>query len=100
MPQIVGGKQIYLNAPDYLQEYAHMFVEAGASIVGGCCGTTTQHIRAMAKVVTGQLPRRKRAQVAVAQIEPLSLPTAQQQMRAVLQEKLGRDFTMTVEIDS
>jgi len=56
-PTVVHGRNVYLSSPDYLREYAEAFVEAGAAIVGGCCGTTPEHIRAMAKAVSG----RKRA---------------------------------------
>jgi homocysteine S-methyltransferase len=61
-PTIVHGRNVYLSSPDYLREYAGAFVEAGAAIVGGCCGTTPEHVRAMAKAVTG----RKRAAAAPA----------------------------------
>jgi methionine synthase I (cobalamin-dependent)/5,10-methylenetetrahydrofolate reductase len=59
-PSVVHGRNVYLSSPDYLREYAAAFVEAGAAIVGGCCGTTPEHIRAMAREVSG----RKRASTA------------------------------------
>ncbi len=51
-PSVVHGRSVYLSSPDYLREYAAAFVEAGAAIVGGCCGTTPEHIRAMAREVS------------------------------------------------
>jgi homocysteine S-methyltransferase len=53
-PTVVHGRNVYLSSPDYLSEYAQAFVEAGAAVVGGCCGTTPEHVRAMAKVVSGR----------------------------------------------
>jgi len=53
-PSVVHGRNVYLSSPDYLREYASAFVESGAAIVGGCCGTTPEHIRAMAREVTGR----------------------------------------------
>jgi homocysteine S-methyltransferase len=53
-PTMVHGRSVYLSSPDYLREYAEAFVKAGAAIIGGCCGTTPEHIRAMAKAVSGQ----------------------------------------------
>jgi methionine synthase / methylenetetrahydrofolate reductase (NADH) len=53
-PTIVRGRNVFLSSPDYLRDYARLFVEAGAAIVGGCCGTTPEHIRAMATEVLGQ----------------------------------------------
>jgi homocysteine S-methyltransferase len=53
-PSVVHGRNVYLSSPDYLREYAAAFVAAGAAIVGGCCGTTPEHIRAMALEVAGK----------------------------------------------
>ncbi|MCF7885442.1 MAG: bifunctional homocysteine S-methyltransferase/methylenetetrahydrofolate reductase [Candidatus Marinimicrobia bacterium] len=50
-PQKVEGRNIYLSSPEYMAEYARRFVQAGARIVGGCCGTKPDHIREMAKYV-------------------------------------------------
>jgi methionine synthase I (cobalamin-dependent)/5,10-methylenetetrahydrofolate reductase len=47
MPRSVDGRNIYLCSPEYMASFARKFVKAGAQIVGGCCGTTPQHIRAM-----------------------------------------------------
>ncbi len=47
MPRSVEGRNIYLCSPEYMASYARKFVAAGASLVGGCCGTTPEHIRAM-----------------------------------------------------
>jgi methionine synthase / methylenetetrahydrofolate reductase(NADPH) len=47
MPRNVEGRNIYLTSPEYTASFARKFVKAGASWVGGCCGTTPNHIRAM-----------------------------------------------------
>jgi 5,10-methylenetetrahydrofolate reductase len=47
MPRNVEGRNIYLTSPEYMASFARKFVKAGASWVGGCCGTTPHHIRAM-----------------------------------------------------
>lgn len=46
-PEQVGGRIMYPANPEYFGEYALAFCEAGASLIGGCCGTTPQHIAAM-----------------------------------------------------
>jgi homocysteine S-methyltransferase len=46
-PEQAGGRIMYPADPEYFGKYATAFCEAGASIVGGCCGTTPQHINAM-----------------------------------------------------
>jgi methionine synthase I (cobalamin-dependent)/5,10-methylenetetrahydrofolate reductase len=47
MPRSVDGRNIYLTSPEYLASFAKKFVKAGATFVGGCCGTTPNHIRAL-----------------------------------------------------
>ncbi len=46
-PEQVGGRIMYPATPEYFGEYALAFAEAGAKIIGGCCGTTPGHIAAM-----------------------------------------------------
>ncbi len=46
-PQMVNGKAVYAMTPEQLARQAKVFLEAGASILGGCCGTTPEHIAAL-----------------------------------------------------
>jgi len=50
-PREVDGRLMYLASPEYFAEYAKQFLEAGLSVLGGCCGTTPEHIRKMAGAV-------------------------------------------------
>jgi len=47
MPRSVEGRNIYLCSPEYMASYTRKFVAAGVQLIGGCCGTTPDHIRAM-----------------------------------------------------
>jgi homocysteine S-methyltransferase len=47
MPRAVEGRNIYLCSPEYMASFARKAIQAGVQIVGGCCGTTPNHIRAM-----------------------------------------------------
>ncbi len=47
MPRAVEGRNIYLCSPEYMAGFARKAIAAGAQMVGGCCGTTPNHIRAM-----------------------------------------------------
>jgi homocysteine S-methyltransferase len=47
MPRAVEGRNIYLCSPEYMASFARKAIAAGAQFVGGCCGTTPNHIRAM-----------------------------------------------------
>jgi homocysteine S-methyltransferase len=47
MPRAIEGRNIYLCSPEYMASFARKAIQAGVQIVGGCCGTTPNHIRAM-----------------------------------------------------
>lgn len=47
LPKTVDGRQIYMSTPEYMAEFAKDFLQAGVQFVGGCCGTGSEHIRAM-----------------------------------------------------
>jgi methionine synthase I (cobalamin-dependent)/5,10-methylenetetrahydrofolate reductase len=47
LPRAIEGRNIYLCSPEYMASFARKAIAAGAQIVGGCCGTTPNHIRAM-----------------------------------------------------
>ena len=57
MPRQVGGRSMYMASPEYMATYARHLVQAGAKLVGGCCGTTPAHIRAIAEGVRPLAPR-------------------------------------------
>jgi methionine synthase I (cobalamin-dependent)/5,10-methylenetetrahydrofolate reductase len=58
LPRDVGDRKIYLASPEYMARYARRFIEAGARFVGGCCGTTPEHIRKIREQVATLQPRR------------------------------------------
>ncbi len=51
MPRAVEGRNIYLCSPEYMASFARKAIAAGAQMVGGCCGTTPNHIRAMRQAI-------------------------------------------------
>ncbi|MEO7999199.1 MAG: homocysteine S-methyltransferase family protein, partial [Gemmatimonadaceae bacterium] len=57
MPRDVGGRSMYMASPEYMASYARHLIQAGAKIVGGCCGTTPEHIKAMVEGVRPLSPR-------------------------------------------
>ncbi len=56
LPILKDGKTIYPEPPETFGKYAVEFVKAGANIIGGCCGTTPEHIRAIKEAVKGLKP--------------------------------------------
>jgi homocysteine S-methyltransferase len=57
MPRDVGGRSMYMASPEYMASYARHLIQAGAKIVGGCCGTTPEHVKAMVEGVRPLNPR-------------------------------------------
>ena len=57
MPRDVGGRSMYMASPEYMATYARHLVQAGAKIVGGCCGTTPDHIHAIVEGIRPLAPR-------------------------------------------
>lgn len=47
-PEVVGGRIVYVSTPDYMAEFAKRMAAGGVQILGGCCGTTPSHIKALA----------------------------------------------------
>ena len=62
-PESAGGRILYPATPEYFGEYAVAFAQAGASVIGGCCGTTPEHIAAMRKALDAAAPRLPRPAV-------------------------------------
>ena len=58
MPRRLGRQLRYAHNTDYFAECARMFAADGATVVGGCCGTTPAHVRAVARAVAGVPPGR------------------------------------------
>lgn len=55
-PEQVGGRIMYPTSPTYFHEYALAFWEQGAAVIGGCCGTTPEHIAIMRKAIDISAP--------------------------------------------
>ncbi|HEV8661399.1 MAG TPA: bifunctional homocysteine S-methyltransferase/methylenetetrahydrofolate reductase [Thermoanaerobaculia bacterium] len=58
LPRDVAGRQIYMASPDYMAKYAKRLIHKGVKFLGGCCGTTPEHIKNMADAVRPLSPRR------------------------------------------
>jgi len=101
IPRSVEGRNIYLCSPEYMASYARKFVAAGVRLVGGCCGTTPEHIRVMKSALRVGEARGKAAsaQVASSGSAPLAIPAVPLEKRSQLGAKLARgEFVTMVEI--
>jgi len=104
LPSRIGERLIYLSSPAYMAEYAERMVNAGARLVGGCCGTTPQHIAAMREVLDRRRPPRPETRQAAVTISPVAVGTTPDLHIARPPTLLGRklaagEFVITVELD-
>ena len=77
LPQSVEGRLLYMASPEYFGKYAKRFVKAGVRLLGGCCGTTPEHVRAMTRAVAGLAPDpAARVEVAIDLAEAAPMPAA------------------------
>jgi homocysteine S-methyltransferase len=101
MPRSVEGRNIYLCSPEYMATYTPRFVAAGVQLIGGCCGTTPDHIRAMKSALRVDQARGKTAISAAihssaAPVAPANIPMAE---RSRLGAKIAAgEFVTMVEI--
>ena len=96
-PEQVGGRIMYPADPEYFGEYALSFRELGACIVGGCCGTTPQHIAAMRKALD-TISQTELPQISVLPQEEIT-EEAQEQPTPFAQKLSSGGFAITVEMD-
>jgi methionine synthase / methylenetetrahydrofolate reductase(NADPH) len=100
IPRSVDGRNIYLCSPEYMASYARKFVAAGVRLVGGCCGTTPDHIRVMKNALRVGEARTKAATIAVKNdAVPKSAPAVPLEKRSRLGAKIATgEFVTMVEI--
>ena len=106
MPRDVSGRSMYMASPEYMATYAHHLVQAGAKVVGGCCGTTPEHIAAMLEGVRPLSPRQPRVPMKERRLTQPDLPpekTGVEPVPLATRSKWGAkiaggDFVTSVEI--
>jgi methionine synthase I (cobalamin-dependent)/5,10-methylenetetrahydrofolate reductase len=101
VPQRVEGRNIYLCSPEYMAQYARRMLWAGVKIIGGCCGTTPEHIKLIRSETRSLQPQQKKLSVTVAepQSKAHALPGVQVAQKSQLGAKLAAGkFVAFVEI--
>ena len=104
LPSRIGERVIYLSSPAYMAEYAERMVGAGARLVGGCCGTTPQHVAAMREALDRRRPARPDARPTTVKVSPAAAGVSPglhvARPPTLLGRKLAaREFVVTVELD-
>lgn len=99
-PAYVDGRYVYLCTPEYIASYGRRFIEAGARLVGGCCGTAPAHIRNLARSLRMVQPVKAEAHVVrVTDAARTALPPIPRADKSPLANKLGRKFVVSIELD-
>ncbi len=100
IPRSVDGRNIYLCSPEYMASYARKFVAAGARVVGGCCGTTPDHIRVMKAALRADDARARTSVLrAEGRVESKASPVPPLEERSRLGARLAsKQFVTMVEI--
>ncbi len=100
VPREVEGRNFYLCSPEYMAEFAKRFILNGVKIVGGCCGTTPAHIRAMRAAIRALQPSKPRIVHVESAPEPEKIETrVQLRDKSNLARKIADgDFVVSVEI--
>jgi homocysteine S-methyltransferase len=101
LPREVNGRQMYMASPDYMGKYAKRLIHKGVKFIGGCCGTTPDHIKVIADAVRPLSPRRTfviierntKAEAAVG-IEPVAMATRSNWGKKIT----NGEFVTTIEI--
>ncbi len=104
LPRDVQGRQFYMGSPEYMATFAKRFVQAGASFVGGCCGTTPTHIKLISDAIRSISPRQihelhKHHAVSVRELKPEDVQVVDPLERSRWSAKIARsEFVTSVEV--
>lgn len=103
LPRTVDGRLLYMATPEYFDVFARRTIQVGATMVGGCCGTTPEHVRWMAK--SGRMLGDRRAEVArtsaprTVETAPILEPTPIAERSAFAAKIAAGKFVVSVEVN-
>lgn len=86
-PRNIEGRNIYLSTPEYFGEYTKHFIQSGASIVGGCCGTGPEHIHKMRTAIDAASPHYSTKKF---QVKNIKLTDSKSQIQTIPKSKKSR----------
>jgi homocysteine S-methyltransferase len=105
LPRDVQGRQFYMCSPEYMSKFAKRFIKAGATFIGGCCGTTPQHIKLISDAVRAISPRqakaaaRQKEAAKVIDLKPSDVEIVPPELRSNWSRKIARgEFVTSVEV--
>ncbi len=100
LPRAMGDRKIYLSSPEYMANYAMRMIDAGARFVGGCCGTTPEHVKTIRDLVATMQPRQVTAVVSRKEVTaPAGVSPVPLKARSNWGKKIAdREFAVSVEL--
>ncbi len=105
LPRDIQGRQFYMCSPEYMSKFAKRFIQAGASFIGGCCGTTPRHIKMICDVVRALSPRmqkfyiKREETIKVEDLTPPNVQVVPPEERSNWARKIARgEFVTSVEV--
>jgi homocysteine S-methyltransferase len=101
-PRDIEGRNLYLCSPEYMASYARRFIAAGVRLVGGCCGTTPEHIRQIALAAKSMAPGIARGagdvKVSVSSQPNAKPPVARESKSALAKKLVNGGFIRAIEL--
>ncbi|MFN3485528.1 MAG: bifunctional homocysteine S-methyltransferase/methylenetetrahydrofolate reductase [Planctomycetota bacterium] len=99
LPEYVDGRYMYLTTPEYFAEVGRKLRDCGVNLIGGCCGTGPEHIRALAQAVAGTPPVPRRGSPPAEPSSAPEAPSGTPSPPAAFHERIGKDLLIVVELD-
>ncbi len=98
-PRTVEERNMYMASPEFMSEYAMRFIKSGARLVGGCCGTTPDYIKAMEKSVRMQSPRQHNFVISIPEPHEIEIePTPRKEKSRFAAKLVAGEMVTSVEI--
>src|SRR5688572_8607903 len=99
LPREIHGRKMYMASPEYMASFSRRLITAGAKFIGGCCGTTPEHIKRMADAVHAISPRQVMVSVSTPDHEPPEVTVKPLNERSAWGAKIAAgELVTTVEI--
>lgn len=99
LPREVDGRKMYMCSPEYMAKYARRLIQAGVKFIGGCCGTTPEHIKLIANAVHASSPGRTRIDTFAVTERPANIePVPQREKSRFARRMADGKFVTSVEI--
>ena len=97
-PREVEGRNLYMSTPEYHAEFARRHIAAGANIVGGCCGTTPAHLKAIVNAVKMLQPHISKVGIKVKPKKEIQVTVIPTHEKSALAARMRHKFVTSVEV--